>query len=52
MVSFCKDDSCFISFQHVVVKVVLGTKKITRFRSSLKEFLSYASENVRKALTG
>ncbi|XP_073258586.1 uncharacterized protein [Porites lutea] len=31
---------------HVVVKVVLGTKKITRFRSSLKEFMSYASENV------
>ena len=34
------------SFQHVVMKVVLGTKTITRFRSSLKEFMTYASENV------
>lgn len=51
MTSLCKDDSCFISFQHVVVKVVLGTKNITRFGSSLKEFMSYASENVRKTLT-
>jgi len=31
---------------HVVIKVILGTKTITRFRSSLKEFVDYASENV------
>lgn len=39
------------SFQHVVVKVVLGTKAITRFRSSLKEFMSYASEHVSLTIT-
>ncbi|KAL9974313.1 hypothetical protein ACROYT_G011334 [Oculina patagonica] len=31
---------------HVVIRVILGTKKITRFSSTLQEFMSFASENV------
>ncbi|XP_078363853.1 uncharacterized protein LOC144648092 [Oculina patagonica] len=31
---------------HVVIKVILGTKNITRFTSTLQEFMSFASENV------
>ncbi|KAL9974320.1 hypothetical protein ACROYT_G011342 [Oculina patagonica] len=31
---------------HVVIKVILGTKTITRFTSTLQEFMSFASENV------
>ena len=36
----------FFCIQHVVIKVILGTKTITRFRSSLKEFVDYASDDV------
>ena len=36
----------FFSLQHVVVEVVLGIKEVKRFKSSLKEFMTYASDNV------
>ncbi|XP_078367256.1 uncharacterized protein LOC144651218 [Oculina patagonica] len=36
---------------HVVIKVILGTKEITRFRSTLQEFMNFASENASNSVS-